>query len=57
MYSNPSFDSGEPVEQIVFKLLSLYLYFNEGLSLRRASIYFALIPNNVIFSLSAIFNN
>ena len=41
MYSNPSFDSGEPVEQIVFKLLSLYLYFNEGLSLRRASIYFA----------------
>ena len=55
MYSNPSLDKGEPVEQIVLSFDSLY--FDETFNLRRASIYFALTPNKVIFSFSAICNN
>ena len=54
---NPSFDNGDPVEQIVLNFDNLYLYFKVGLDLRRASTYFALIPNKVIFSFSAIFNS
>ena len=57
MYSNPSFDKGDPVEQIVLNFDNLYLYFNEGFNLCRASIYFALIPNKLIFSFSAIFHS
>ena len=45
IYSNPSFDNGDPVEQIVLNFFNLYLYFNVGLDFRRASIYFALTPN------------
>ena len=55
MYSNPSLDSGEPVEQIVLSFDNLY--FDEIFNLRRTSMYFALTPNKVIFSFSAIFSN
>ena len=41
---NPSFDNGDPVEQIVLNFDNLYLYFKVGLDLRRVSTYFALIP-------------
>ena len=51
---NPSLDNGEPVEQIVFNLFNLYLNFKLGKAILSESIYFALTPNNVIFSFSAI---
>ena len=55
MYSNPSLDSGEPVEQIVLSFDNLY--FDEIFNLRRTSMYFALKTNKVIFSFYAIFHN
>jgi len=45
---------GEPVEQIVFKWNKLNLFIGVTLLFLNASIYFALIPNKVIFSVFAI---
>ena len=56
-YLKLSSERGDPVEQIVLSLLSLNLYFNFGLNFLKASTYFALIPNKVIFSLCAIFKS
>ena len=56
-YLKFSSERGEPVEQIVLSLFSLNLYFNFGLNFLKASTYFALIPNKVIFSLCAIFKS
>ena len=54
-YSNPSFDKGDPVEHIVFSFFKSKLF--EILLFFKASIYFALTPKSVIFSLLTIFNS
>ena len=50
MYRKPSFESGEPVEQIVFNLERSCLFLGITPLLFSASIYLALIPNKVTFS-------
>ena len=54
---NPSFDKGEPVEQIVFNFERSYLFLGITLLLFNASTYLALTPKSVAFSSLAYSNN
>ena len=57
LYTNlkQSDDNGDPVEQIVLSFSNLYTFLKFLFVFLKASIYFALTPNKVIFSWLAIF--